>query len=243
MSEQRSDSGRGIAGASGSAAVRDEDDPAADRQAADAGYQDAPTVVLSGVQLDKAGTGTGHLDSGPGQADGAPADPGSGEGLGRNGGATAQLGGADSPLTAPRPASRLTPPPGRSRRPAPGAQRRARLRVQRVDAWSVFLLSLILSLCVAVAIVVAVVVLYAVLDAAGVPASINALVGEVARRSDGSQPAPLVTASRALTAAGVLAGIDVVLLTGIATIGALLYNLCATFTGGLQVTLAERDDR
>ncbi len=33
----------------------------------------------------------------------------------------------------------------------------------------------------------------------------------------------------------------VTLLTLLATLGSLLYNLCASFTGGVEVTLGERD--
>ena len=34
---------------------------------------------------------------------------------------------------------------------------------------------------------------------------------------------------------------DIVLLTVLATLGAFLYNLCAALTGGIEVTLTERD--
>lgn len=122
---------------------------------------------------------------------------------------------------------------------AAGRQRRARLRLARVDPWSVLLLSLLVSLFLAVVVVVAVVVLYAVLEAAGVPDSINALVAEVTRTPGEAEPAPLLSAGRALRAAGVIAVVDVILLTALATLSAVLYNLCASFTGGLEVTLAE----
>ncbi len=38
-----------------------------------------------------------------------------------------------------------------------------------------------------------------------------------------------------------LAAVNVVFLTLLATLSALLYNLCASFTGGLELTLGERD--
>ncbi len=38
-----------------------------------------------------------------------------------------------------------------------------------------------------------------------------------------------------------LAAVNVVLLTLLATLSALLYNLCASFTGGIELTLGERD--
>ena len=38
-----------------------------------------------------------------------------------------------------------------------------------------------------------------------------------------------------------LGAVNVVLLTLLATLGALLYNLCSSFTGGIELTLGERD--
>jgi hypothetical protein len=105
----------------------------------------------------------------------------------------------------------------------------------------VFLLALVTSLFLAIVLVVAVVALYAVLAAAGVPDSVNQLFAEVTRRPGRPEPGPLITAGRAITTAGVVAAVDVVLLTALSTLGALLYNVCASFTGGVEVTLAERD--
>lgn len=163
----------------------------------------------------------------------------------RAGGGATVLPGSAGPRAVP-PRTRAT-----DRVPRSGAggvqggpkQRRARLRLRHVDPWSVLLLALLVSLFLAVALVVAVVAVYAVLDAAGVPDSVNALVGEITRApGDVGPPPPLLTAGRALTAAGIVAVSNVVLLTGLATLAAVLYNLCASFTGGVEVTLAE-DDR
>ncbi len=99
-----------------------------------------------------------------------------------------------------------------------------------------FIFTLIASVFVGVALVVAVFVLYTVLNSLGVVSSLNDLVGEV----NGGGGA-LITQGRALAVAGVLAAIEVVLLVLLATLGSLLYNLCASFTGGLDLTLAERD--
>lgn len=140
----------------------------------------------------------------------------------------------------PRPTSTRTGERGVAGRPAGRAggsrARKARLALKRIDPWSVFLFSLLASIFAGVALVVAVAVLYTILSGLGVVASINELVGEVS--GDG---VPLFTAGRFLGGAAVLAAINVVLLTLIATLGALLYNLCASFTGGIEVTLGERD--
>ena len=115
--------------------------------------------------------------------------------------------------------------------------RKARLALKRIDPWSVFVFSLIAALLLGVALVAAVAALYAVLDGLGVQSSVNELFAEVVGEGSG----PLITARRVIGGAAVLAALNVVLLTLLATLGALLYNLCASFTGGLELTLGERD--
>lgn len=160
-------------------------------------------------------------------------------------------GAATTVLPAGRPArpSGVRPERLAEQRPAaarpkagPGQRRRARLVLQRIDAWSVFLFSLVASLCLGVVLLVAVAALYAALSSLGVLSSINGLLGEVTGSGTPDEViAPVFTASRVLGAAAVLAAIDVVLLTVLATLGALLYNLCASLTGGIEVQLGERD--
>lgn len=113
--------------------------------------------------------------------------------------------------------------------------RKARLALRRLDPWSVFVMSLLLSLFLAVMTIVAAVVLYAVLDWLGIPSSINKTASDVQGQGD------VITRGRFLGGAALLAAVNVVLLTALATLGSLLYNVCATFTGGVEVTFAERD--
>jgi len=115
--------------------------------------------------------------------------------------------------------------------------RKARLALKRIDPWSVFVFSLIAALLLGIALVAAVAALYAVLDSLGVQASVNELFTEVT----GGSGTPLITSRRVVGGAAVLAAVNVVLLTLLATLGALLYNLCASFTGGIELTLGERD--
>lgn len=133
----------------------------------------------------------------------------------------------------PRPAAR------QSRQPA---RRRARLVLQRVDAWSVFLFSLIASICLGVVLMVAVGVVYAALSSLGVLSSLNGVLGEVTGSGTPDEVIePFITAGRVMSLTAVLAAVDVVLLTALATLGALLYNLVASLTGGIEVQLGERD--
>jgi len=139
--------------------------------------------------------------------------------------------------TTQRPTTQRPARPGDSPRPA-ARSRKARLALQRIDPWSVFLFTLVASLFLGVALVVAVAALYAVLSSLGVLTSINDLYVEVI---GGDATTPLFTVERFLGGAAVLAAVNVVLLTLLATLSALLYNLCTSFTGGIEVTLGERD--
>ncbi|MCU1691768.1 MAG: hypothetical protein JWM64_859 [Frankiales bacterium] len=162
-------------------------------------------------------------------------------------GSSGSLAAGTTPVTTtvPRPVPRTGATTGdrvpRSAATSGTRARRARLRLKRIDPWSVFVLSLIVSAFLAVVIVVAVVVLYSVLQAAGVPDSINTSLAELTRKPGEAEPGPFLSAGRAITVAVVLALVDVVLVTALATLSAVLYNLCAGFTGGLEVTLAEHD--
>ena len=171
--------------------------------------------------------------------------------------ATTGVGASDSAATSVLPApggrsagERARPstrpgPPRPAARPAsrPAARgRRARLVVQRVDAWSVFLFSLVASVCLGIVLLVAVATLYLVLSNLGVLSSVNTLLGEVLGSGDADEVVePFFTPGRVLGATAVLAAVDVVLLTVLATLGALLYNLCASLTGGIEVVLGERE--
>lgn len=122
--------------------------------------------------------------------------------------------------------------------PARPARRRARLTVSRVDPWSVFVLALLVSVFLGVVLVVAVSVLYALLNALGILSSVDGLAQELDLVEPGQA---LLGLGRVLTVTGVLAALDAVLLTVLATLSAFLYNLCASLTGGIEVTLAERE--
>lgn len=152
------------------------------------------------------------------------------------------------PAAAPRatsPAKKQTPTPssrsGSSRRP--GRVRKARLRLLRVDPWSVMKTAFLLSVALGITLFVAVAVLWSVLDAAGVFSSIDDIITDMTASdaNSGIDINQYVELSRVLGFTTLIAVVDVVLLTALATLGAFLYNLSASLLGGLELTLAEDD--
>jgi hypothetical protein len=123
--------------------------------------------------------------------------------------------------------------------------RRARLRLSRIDPWSVMKTSFLLSVAFGVVTVVAVLMVWSVLGAAGVWDSINQTVQDVVGGQDSASTFDVqdyLGTSRIIGFTMLVAVIDVVLLTAIATLGAFLYNMAAALLGGIEVTLAE-DER
>jgi hypothetical protein len=131
-----------------------------------------------------------------------------------------------------------------SRVTRPGARiRRARLRLTHLDPWSVMKTAFLLSVAVGVVTVVAVAVVWGILGVAGVWDSINKTVVDVIGGSstDTFDIRDYLGTSRVMGFTMIVAVIDVVLITAIATLGAFLYNLSAALLGGLEVTLTEDD--
>jgi hypothetical protein len=119
--------------------------------------------------------------------------------------------------------------------------RRARLRLTRVDPWSVMKTSFLLSVAFGIVTLVAVIIVWSVLGAAGVWDSINNMVHDVIGGQDTTNFAveDYLGLSRVLGFTMLVSVIDVVLITAIATLAAFLYNMAAALLGGIEVTLAE----
>ena len=136
-----------------------------------------------------------------------------------------------------KPAAKPVPKPS----PQSRGPRRARLRLTRVDPWSVMKSAFLLAIAFGVVTVVAVAMVWTVLDQAGVWTSINDTVKE---SIGGPETADFdienyLGTSRVLGFTMLVAAVDVVLLTAVATLGAFLYNMSAALLGGVEVTLAE----
>jgi hypothetical protein len=158
---------------------------------------------------------------------GVPAPGGPAGALGAVGGLAGPGGAA---ARRPRPAARQMPP----------RTRKARLRVSHADPWSVMKVSFVLSIALGVCTIVAVAVLWLVMDALGVFSTVGATLSDATAGSKGGfDLQSFLSLPRVLTFTTVIAVIDVVLATALATLGSFLYNLSTGFVGGIELTLAE----
>ncbi|NLT55621.1 MAG: DUF3566 domain-containing protein [Actinomycetales bacterium] len=119
------------------------------------------------------------------------------------------------------------------------AARRVRLSIARVDPWSVLKLAFLLSVAIGIATVIASIVVWNVLDGMGVFSSLNKVSGEIAGPGEKMDIYDFVGLGRIMSISIVIAVINVLLLTALATLGAFLYNLASGLVGGLQVTLSD----
>jgi hypothetical protein len=122
-----------------------------------------------------------------------------------------------------------------------GGPRTVRLTASKLDAWSVMKIAFLLSVALGIAGVVMVGVLWSVLDTMGVFESVNRTVGTVMGTASGTTFNLLdyIGFGRVISLATVIGVIDVFLWTALSTLGAILYNICASLVGGVQITLSD----
>jgi transmembrane protein DUF3566 len=214
----------------------------------------APTPVTAGVGAATSGPGSSGATSqfqpategpdgrrpGSGLSGSAEGVRGAITGAGRS---FARVGAAIGSATQESRQNRTSGGPGGQVSPQ-ARVRKARLRVARVDPWSVMKVSFVLSIAMGIVTIVGTAVVWNVLNALGVFSSLNKTVGDLT--SSGTTTGTSSFNLSSFLSFGhvegymmIIALVDVVLATALATLGAYLYNLAAGFVGGFEVTLAE----
>lgn len=140
--------------------------------------------------------------------------------------------GAKPPTSAPAAAS------------APSARRtrKARLRVARLDPWSVMKTVFLFSIAFGIMAWVATYLLWQVLMASGLFSAINDAIQNAVsspNNTEGWRIEDYLSANKVLGVTALLAVINAIITTALGTVGAFLYNLSANILGGLELTLAE----
>jgi hypothetical protein len=123
--------------------------------------------------------------------------------------------------------------------------RKAHLQVSRFEPWSVMKFSFIMSLVCFVVLLVAVTVLYVILSGLGVFDAISSTVNDLTReqgaREGGLDATTWFSFARVFGYTALVGSLNVLLITALATIWAVIYNLAADFVGGVEVTLKEAE--
>jgi hypothetical protein len=119
-----------------------------------------------------------------------------------------------------------------------GALRRVDLAVARIDAWSVMKVSFLLSVALGIATVIAAFVVWTMLDGMHVFSDLQEFL-ETLSADRFIALLDYVRLPKMMSYATIIAVVNVVLLTAISTLGALLYNVVAALVGGVRVSLMD----
>lgn len=120
--------------------------------------------------------------------------------------------------------------------------RKARLRLSRVDPWSVMKTSFLFSIAFGIMFWVSVYVLWNVVSSSGVFEALNDQITKIIASptsTDTWNIQDYISTNKVLGLSALIAAVNVVLITALGTLTAFLYNLSANILGGLEVTLAE----
>ncbi|BBH17381.1 membrane protein [Nocardioides baekrokdamisoli] len=114
----------------------------------------------------------------------------------------------------------------------------AKVKVVRVDPWSVGRIAFVISIGIGIAMMIATVVLWWVLGAIGVWDDINRSVQTILNNGSTFSVTDYLSTFRVIGFMLVVSLVEVVVVTTGATLGAYLYNLAAETVGGINLTLA-----
>ena len=138
----------------------------------------------------------------------------------------------------PRPGSENARRVKTARRPP----RLASLQLKRVDPWTVLKISLIVAIVMFFVWMIAVGILYLTLGSMDVWTKINSTFSTLTSSPDvASGTSDLITPGRVFTISAIVGAINIVLTTALATVAAFIYNAAAAMSGGVELTLGERD--
>ncbi|WP_234988240.1 DUF3566 domain-containing protein [Demequina sp. NBRC 110056] len=120
-----------------------------------------------------------------------------------------------------------------------GGPRKARVLVSRIDPWSALKMGFLLSVALGIMTVVAVYVIWSTMNSLELFALANDWVQELFTTESQVNILPAFELNKWIAGATLVAVVNVVLLTALSTLGALLYNTVSKVVGGVYVTLTD----
>lgn len=118
-------------------------------------------------------------------------------------------------------------------------QRKIRLSISRIDTWSTLKLSFLLSFAIGIGIIVAAATIWYMLDGMAVFTKIDDLLQSVAGDEAQIEILQFFEFNKVMSLATIIAVADVIVITLIATLGSVIYNIVAMLIGGLNITLTD----
>ena len=122
--------------------------------------------------------------------------------------------------------------------PTQAPARQVTLHLTHIDPWSAAKRAFVLGVLIAGVLIVATVVLWMVLSAAGVFEAVSSLWSDASGNT--GTGISFLSLGRLLGLAMVISAIEIVLLSVLSTLFAVLYNLSVGFTGGVEYTFTDR---
>ncbi|MGH1526804.1 DUF3566 domain-containing protein [Leifsonia sp. L25] len=119
-----------------------------------------------------------------------------------------------------------------SRRPASSKQ--VRLKLVYIDFWSTVKLSFLAGVCLAIIAIVGTFLVWTVLDRTGIFDQVNSLFKDISG-AGGSDLRSILGLGQVMGFSLIVAILDIVVVTALGAVFALLYNLSVKITGGLLV--------
>ncbi|ALG83193.1 hypothetical protein ACH46_00035 [Gordonia phthalatica] len=126
-------------------------------------------------------------------------------------------------------------------RASSSAPLRAAVQIRRVDPWSIFKVAGVLCIAGFFIWMIAVAILYGVLGGMGIWDQINSSFGTIVNGDGSTSGQDLISGGQVFMFSALFGIASAVLITALATISAYIYNVCADFVGGVEVTLADLD--
>ncbi|TQN28597.1 transmembrane protein DUF3566 [Haloactinospora alba] len=186
----------------------------------------------------------------PSAGDGTPGGKNGSQKQSGSGGAAPTAGSAAAGASAKQGAGGNGPSAAAPKNQGPAVKattstRKAHLTVGRVEPWSVMKFSFVTSLVCFIILFVAVGVIYAILSGLGVFDAVSDVISSLTDGGEGEEvavsPENWFSPARVLGYTGLIGALNIILITALSTVAAMLYNLAADLVGGIDVTLSETE--